>query len=160
MHYLYTLSLIIIKFADLSIYLSNQNSLQAKIKLWNEMKSKKIYTSNRMWIMCRCWKEWLDSKQNSHIRKKVRWSNSRWRRTFIIMQLSNAYVANIDYIIAQCYEAEIMKKRSEKKMKEQMIISATAIETEFDQTSIEEVFYVLYWMWESILIWTFIEWEA
>ncbi len=105
MHYLYALSLRLIKIAECSIYQSSCSQLQVEIMQWNEMKIRKLFISNKVQI------EWFFINNSSNweasafIRKLSKRSRRKWRtickiqsrmieweRVCMIMHLSNAYV--------------------------------------------------------------------
>ncbi len=105
MHYLYSLSLRLIKIAECSIYQSSCSQLQVEIMQWNEMKIRKLSISNKVqieWLFINNSSNWEASASIRKSSKRSRWKwrticeiRSRmieWKRVCMIMHLSNAYV--------------------------------------------------------------------
>ncbi len=104
-HYLYTLSLRLIKIAEYSIYQSSCSQLQVEIMQWNEMKIRKLSISNKVqikWLFINNLSNWEASAFIRKSSKRSRWKwriiceiQSRmieWKRVCMIMHLNNAYV--------------------------------------------------------------------
>jgi len=105
MHYLYALSLRLIKIAECSIYQSSRSQLWVEIMQWNEMKIRKLFISNKVqieWFFINNSSNWEASASIRKSSKRSRWKwrticeiRSRmieWERVCMIMHLSNAYV--------------------------------------------------------------------